>query len=160
MGDSPSPSAPPLEAYLGIATLTELPRRRVLFKIDPVRIQVGERKFDTFAFLDCGSDTTLLRSDVAEEELGLSGPLERINVKSYDGVISNVNALKVKFKILSVNGKHVFDVERAYAIKNLRAASNPPITEEQRQSWSYLHGIMTPYVKPEDVTVLIGMDLA
>jgi hypothetical protein len=156
---APTPSAPPM-TYLGIATITELPRRRVSFKIVPVRIQAGGHQYDTFAFLDCGSDTTLVRSDVAMGKLRLSGPLERINVKSYDGVITNVDALKVKFTISSIDGKHVSAVERAYAIEKLRAALNPPVTEEQRQSWPYLQGITTPYVKPEDVTVLIGMDIA
>ena len=125
------PSAPPVEAFLSHVVIE---RRRVLFKIVPVRVSCGEKYFDTFAFLDAGSDTTLLRSDVAKTKLGLSGPPKRVNVKSYDGEVTTVDATEVAFSISAVNGGRVFPVKHAYSIKKLRAASNPPITETQRVS--------------------------
>ena len=151
------PSAPTVEAYLATATHSEERKRRVLFKIVPVRIRSEKSYFDTFAFLDSGSDTTLLRSDVAKETLGLSGPRKR--VKSYDGVVTNVDATDVPVTISSVNEKRIFKVSNAYSIDTLRAASNPPITKSQHETWHYLRGVVVVNVKPVDVPVLIGIDI-
>jgi hypothetical protein len=129
------PSAPTVEAYLATATHSEERKRRVLFKIVPVRIRSGDYYFDTFAFLDSGSDTTLLRSDIGKEKLRLSGPRKRVNVKSYDGVVTNVEATDVAFSISSMDEKHVFKVSHCYSIETLRAASNPPIAEAQQGAW-------------------------
>jgi hypothetical protein len=51
-------------------------------------------------------------------------------------------------------------VDSAYSIDSLRAASNPPITSRQQENWPHLREFKAPTIRPEDVTVLIGMDIA
>ena len=150
------PSAPTPEVLVAAVKT----KRRVLLKIVPLRVHVGDRSYETYGFLDTGSDTTLLRKDAAEEKLGLSGPTTRIKVKSFDGVVSNVDATEVQFHVSSLDGKYRFFVDSAYSIETLRAASNPPITARQQENWPHLSGFKTPTIRPEDVTVLLGMDVA
>ncbi len=50
------PSAPTPEVLVATAKI----KRRVLFEIVPLRVHVGDRSYETYGFLDSGSDTTLL----------------------------------------------------------------------------------------------------
>ncbi|KAI9550868.1 hypothetical protein GHT06_006258 [Daphnia sinensis] len=133
LSDLTSPAASTSTAFLGTLTQRQTVKRHVRFKIVPVRISVGARWVDTFGFLDTGSDTTLIRSDVVKR-LGLVGQPKRINVVSYDGSTSNVQASVV--------------------------TPNAPISPRQLECWTHLRGIDVPNVQPEDVGVLIGLDVA
>ena len=159
---SPEPqasSASPPQAFLGAASHSGTLKRCVHFKIVPVRISAGENWFDTYGFLDTGSDTTLIRSDVVSK-LGLVGPSKRINVVSYDGATSSVQASVVQFSISSVDGTSKFEVGHAYSVDNLKVTPNSLVTPRQLESWTHLRGLDVPNVQPEDVTVLIGIDVA
>ncbi|KAK4013891.1 hypothetical protein OUZ56_026443 [Daphnia magna] len=92
--------------------------------IVPVRISVGARWVDTFRFLDTESDTTLIRSDVVKK-LGLVGQPKPINVCSYKGATSNVQALVVNFSLSSVDGTSRFEVKHAFAVDNFKVTLNP-----------------------------------
>lgn len=157
--EQPTPLASTSTAFLGTATHLEPLKRRVRFKIVPIRIDVGKNWFDTYGFLDTGSDTTLIRSDVVKK-LGIVGPAKRINVVSYDGATSNVSASVVKFSISSRDGTSKFEVKHAYAVDNLKVTPNLPIDPLQLESWTHLRGIEVPNVQLEEVTVLIGIDVA
>ncbi|XP_057366727.1 uncharacterized protein LOC130687571 [Daphnia carinata] len=149
------------EAFLGAVSRTGLDTpRRVLFKIVPVRLQHGERVFDTFGFLDSGSDSTLIRSDVARTQLGLAGPTTKINVTSYDGGVTPVNAHIVDFVISSRDGSTSFQARRAYAVENLQVAQNPTFSGVQAKAFSHLQGLKLPEVPSDQVTILIGLDVA
>ncbi|XP_045036866.1 uncharacterized protein LOC116919330 [Daphnia magna] len=157
--DQHTPSAQTSTAFLGTATHLEPLKRRVRFKIVPIRIDVGERWFDTYGFLDTGSDTTLIRSDVVKKS-GIVGPSKRINVVSYDGATSNVCASVVHFSIAFRDGTSRFEVKDAYAVDKLKVMPNSPIDPRQLESSTHLLGIDVPNVQLEDVTVLIGIDVA
>ncbi|XP_057377898.1 uncharacterized protein LOC130699710 [Daphnia carinata] len=149
------------EAFLGAVSRTgsDTPRR-VLFKIVPVRLQQGEKVFDTFGFLDSGSDSTVIRSDVARTQLGLSGPTTKINVTSYDGGVTPVNAHIVDFVISSRDGSTSFKARRAYAVDNLQVAQNPTFSGLQAKAFPHLQGLKLPEVQSDQVTILIGLDVA
>ncbi|KAI9550940.1 hypothetical protein GHT06_000605 [Daphnia sinensis] len=159
LSDLTSPAASTSTAFLGTLTQRQTVKRRVRFKIVPVRISVGARWVDTFGFLDTGSDTTLIRSDVVKR-LGLVGQPKRINVVSYDGSTSNVQASVVNFSLSSIDGTSRFEVKHAYAVDNLKVTPNAPISPRQLECWTHLRGIDVPNVQPEDVGVLIGLDVA
>ena len=81
-----TPSAPPMETvFLGNVTYQETRRRRAMLQVVPIRIQAGTRRFDTYAFLDSGSDTTMIRIDIAKSKLGLSGWPIISDVAGFDG---------------------------------------------------------------------------
>ncbi|XP_057380674.1 uncharacterized protein LOC130703071 [Daphnia carinata] len=148
------------EAFLGALSRTgsDTPRR-VLFKIVVLRLQQGEKVFDTFGFINSGSDSTLIRSDVARTKLGLSGPTTKINVTSYDGGVTPVNAHIVDF-ISSRDGSTSFKARRAYALDNLQVAQNPTFSGLQAKAFPHLQGLKLPEVQSDQVTILIGLDVA
>ncbi|KAK4013817.1 hypothetical protein OUZ56_026370 [Daphnia magna] len=57
-------------------------------------------------------------------------------------------------------GTSWFEVKHAYAVDNLKVTPNPPINPRQMESWTHLRGLDVPNVQPEDVDVLIGLDVA
>ncbi|XP_059352987.1 uncharacterized protein LOC130690708 [Daphnia carinata] len=127
------------EAFLGAVSRTGLDTpRQVLFKIVPVRLQQGEKVFDSFGFLDSGSDSTLIRSDVARTKLGLAGPTTKINVTSYDGGVTPVNAHIVDFVISSRDSSTSFQARRAKGIPSSTRPEAPrsPIQPSNGSNWS------------------------
>ena len=103
--------------------------KKTLFKIVPVRLVAGRKAFDTFAFLDSGSDTTFIRQDVAKTKFGLGDSQIKLLVKTYDGTAKEVDRDAVDFEISTRDGRKKFAVRRAYTVDKLKIAPNPPITE-------------------------------
>ena len=116
----------------------------------------GQNSFDTYAFIDSGSKSTLIRTDLSKQ-LGLTGNLTCLRVTTYDGNEKKVKAVKVKFTLYSRDQSAKF-VVNGYSLDELQIASNPTIDETTRQSWAHLNGLNFPHVGVEDVKVLIGAD--
>ncbi|KAK4013294.1 hypothetical protein OUZ56_025528 [Daphnia magna] len=125
LSDPTTPTASTSFAFLGTLTQKETVKRHAHFNIVPVRISVGARWVDTFGVLDTGSDTTLI-SRVKVKKLGLFGQPKCINVVSYDGATSNVQAAVVDFSLSSFDGTSRFEVKHAFAIDNLKVTPSPP----------------------------------
>lgn len=68
------------------------PQRRVLLQVLPVQIQGQTRTIDTYAVLDAGSDSTLIRKDLADH-LELSGEAHQLSLNTVgsDAKIHNLN---------------------------------------------------------------------
>ncbi|KZS03971.1 Uncharacterized protein APZ42_033167 [Daphnia magna] len=99
-------------------------------------------------------------NDSGASNLPTHGDPKRINVVSYDGATSKVQAAVVDFSLSSVDRTSRFEVKHAYAIDNLKVTLNPPINPRQMESCTHLRGLDVPNVQPEDVGVLIGLDVA
>ena len=108
--------------------------------------------------LDSGSQSTFIRSDLAQQ-LALRGVSRKLNVTAFDGVEKNVRASVVNFDVFSSDGTAHFKVKNAYAIDELRVKSNPTLTSLPLNKWSYLSDIPFCDVDPEDVKLLIGIDI-
>jgi hypothetical protein len=154
------PSAPPAETvYLGaVKDQDNDDENDALFKLAPVRIEVGKRSFNTYALLDSGANRTAIREDVARSKLGLCGPSKEAPIVGYDGEVKRVPVETVSFQISAWDGSNSATVGKAYVLAKLASAYNPKLTEEQKAEWTHLQGLDIKEPDVGEVTVIIGMD--
>ena len=79
----------------------------------------GQKRINTFGMLDSGSQSTFIRSDLAQQ-LALRGVSTKVNVTTFDGVEKNVRASVVNFGVFSSDETAHFKVKNAYVIDELR----------------------------------------
>ena len=115
-----------------------------LFKLVPVRVTSGSISIDTYPFIDSGSKSTLIRTDLSKQ-LGLTGSLTCLRVTTYDGNEKKVKAVKLKFTLFSRDQSAKF-VVNGYSLDELQFASNPTIDETTRQSWTHFNGLNLPHI--------------
>ena len=111
-------AAPPVEApFVGAVSYNEQPKQsRTMLAIVPVTLLAGSRKVDTYAFLDPGASTTMIRSDTAKKMLGLDGPVVTTRVAWFDGSEKEVDAKVVTFDICNRDQSVKFRAYDAYAV--------------------------------------------
>jgi ribonuclease HI/transposase InsO family protein len=158
---SSSAIAPPAETpFVGTALCQEAPRqRRTMLGIVPVCISVGTRKFNTFAFLDPGASSTLIRRDVATTMLGLCGPTIRTSVAWFDGSEKEVDATIVTFDISNNEETIKFRAYDAYAVDDIRMSSNVPLKKLPVHKWTHVQGLEFADVQSKQITVVIANDI-
>ncbi|VDP94534.1 unnamed protein product [Echinostoma caproni] len=108
---------------------------------------------ETYAFLDNGSDFTLL-SCVAADTLGIEGPVTRIRVTSLVGTTCKTTS-EVNFAVPSLDGEHQLQVEKVYTLESLpiQAAYDLP---ETMSCWPHVKGIHFQKIQNNTVDLLIG----
>ena len=92
--------------------------------------------------------------------LHLTGPAQMIKVSLYDGEKKIVPARVVSFEITTRDESRRFKIRRGYSIDELDVRRNPKVAEEEMESWPHLRGIKFLPIGPDEVTILIGMDIA
>ena len=117
----------------------------------------GQKQINTFGMLDSGSQSTFIRSDLAQQLA--RGVSTKLNVTTFDGEENNVRASVVNFDVFSSDETAHFKVKNAYAIDELCVKSNTTLTSLPVNKWSYLSDIPFCDVDPEDVKLLIGIDI-
>ena len=73
---------------------TQLIAKHIFLQIIPVKLSNGHTFIETNALLDCGSDGTLLRKDVAQR-LNLKGKQEKLSVTSVLSKSYNIDSATV-----------------------------------------------------------------
>ena len=98
---------------------------------------VRTNSIDKYAFIDSGSKSTLIRTDLSKQ-LGLKGKLTFSRIITYDGQEKQVKAVKVKITLYSRDQSSKFLVN-GYSLDELQIASNPTIDENFLNSWTHLN---------------------
>ena len=110
--------------------------------------------------INTGSDTTLLRSDIATK-LQLKGEDRKLNISSALSHRKNVNSKIVTFDIKLDEPAKSFDI-KAWVVESLNLPKVQYDVNEMKSKFSHLAGITFPEFKEDEVTLLIGtnyMDL-
>ena len=104
--------------------------KKVFLQIVPVRIHYGNRSCSTFALLDNGSESTLLRQDLSGK-LGLKGKLVDVSVGTFKDEPEFMRFYDVKFGIASMDGKNRFQVDGGLVVPTERfhMPDRPRLTE-------------------------------
>lgn len=135
--------------------------KRVLLKIIPVTLRVGDKTVETSALLDSGSTATLVRHDIARK-LHASGPTQTLCVQWADGSSScDENSQVIN---IEVRGQH--DGAREFNLKSVKTIQRLPLLKQSIRStqlfndWPYLRGL--PIIDYVDMQpgILIGEDHA
>jgi hypothetical protein len=71
-----------------------------------------------------------------------------------------VPATVVSFEISTRDQSRRFKVRRGYSIEELEVRRNPKVAEEEMETWPHLRGIEFLPIGPNEVTILIGLDIA
>ena len=108
--------------------------------------------------MDTGSDTSLIRKDVATE-LDLHGPSREIRFGTFDGNQTSYQVDTVDFKITSIDGTAELNIESALAVPNLNIAHRRVNLPTSKALYPHLANMEIPAVDSSLVTVLLGQDV-
>ena len=108
--------------------------------------------------LDCGSDTTLLRKDIAQR-LNLKGKQEKLSITSALSRSRNIDSATVSFDISSTSVSSSTQIP-AWKVQNLKIPFNRYDVSEIKKIHPHLKDIDFPVLKDSDVTLLLGTDHA
>jgi Pao retrotransposon peptidase/Family of unknown function (DUF5641)/Protein of unknown function (DUF1759)/Integrase zinc binding domain len=129
----------------------------VLLGTIPIRIRGPFGEMDTVAFIDNGSDITLIKTDVISE-LGIIAEPSVLDIKTIAGT-SSLTTQRCKIQIISMDGTAVVDVDEAYSVKSLPVSVSQCDYKQRCKSWPHLKGIPFPSNTSNEVAVLIGCDV-
>lgn len=91
----------------------------LLFKIVPVVVYSRSESVLTYAFLDEGSNVSLI-DEVLADELGLSGPSTHVSLEWFGNVAKTVKSRSVSFGISSASSrKRRFSLENVTTVPNI-----------------------------------------
>ncbi|XP_018655578.1 hypothetical protein Smp_084210 [Schistosoma mansoni] len=127
-------------------------QRPVAFAVVPVWIKNGEKIIQTCAFLDSGSDTSLIADDLADE-LGLEGKPKMVSLNS----LSNESSLifkEVDVELHSIDFSSSVKVLKVLTVKKLPAVYRTVPTVHQMASWPHLKDTSFLRVENENVKLL------
>ena len=118
----PASDSSQTSASIGHISKPEQSNEVVSFAILPVRIRgpMGEEVVN--AFLDNGSNTTLIDSALVTR-LGLNGSSARLSVTTFNGTVELPSSY-VSFEVESLNRKEVIQVDKAWSMDNTFHISN------------------------------------
>ena len=140
------------------AVNTQLGAKLTFLQIIPVKLSNGHTFIETNALLDCGSDTTLLRKDVAQR-LSLKGKQKKLRVTSTLSNSHNIDSATVSFDISSTSVSGCTQIS-TWVVHNLKIPFNQYDVSEIKKIHPHLKDIDFPVLKDSDVTLLIGTDHA
>ena len=127
-------------------------------KIIPIKLSSGSLSVETNALLKCGSDTTLLRKEIAKR-LNLEGTQQHLIVTSALSKSDIINSAIVSFNASSSVMKNSSKLS-SWLVNNLDILFKRHPRSKLKQKYPHLNGIEFPKLKDLYVTILIGTDYA
>lgn len=136
-----------------------LPSGETWMRVITVILKNGNKQVKVNAFLDDGSELTLMDNDLANE-LKLEGMVDSLNLGWIDGANTKDPSLrKVNLEIAAAGDK-----SRWYSLKNVHTKSNLvlPLQALQRykfwRKWKHLRNLPVNEALPSKPRILIGQD--
>ncbi|XP_062701549.1 uncharacterized protein LOC134285208 [Aedes albopictus] len=133
----------------------------VLFRIVPVILYGPKKTIQTYAFIDDGSELTLIESTLAEE-LGVEGPKKSLCLKWTGGTRKIENeSQQVNLKISGVNSEATkFDLLGISTLSSLQIRPQTMLFPELEKRFSHLKGLPLETYREVSPRLLIGLDYA
>ncbi|XP_022795007.1 uncharacterized protein LOC111333648 [Stylophora pistillata] len=114
---------------------------------------------DTYAVLDPGSDSTLIRKHLAER-LQLVGEIYCLNNNTVGNEATTQNLDRVSFSLSSKEQRDPAMVHGAWVINKLNIPSFKLSKKRTVEQWNHLSDVDLPELQGGDVMILIGADMA
>ena len=130
---------------------------KVMLGVIPVRVRGKSAEVITYAFLDCGSDTTLISSDLVE-----SLKLETTKVSMSLATVNGTNLIDSSlssFDVLPFDGSETIRIERAFSVPRLPVRVPEISLCSRAQHWPHLRDLPLVEVANKEVSLLIGCDV-
>ncbi|XP_058456935.1 uncharacterized protein LOC131434288 [Malaya genurostris] len=154
---SDEPSIHPIESNCNVHQT----QSEILFRIVPVILHGPTKTIRTYAFLDDGSELTLLERDLADE-LGLKGPTSSLCLKWTGETTKTENrSQSVNLRISSVtNPSKSYGLSNVRTIDNLQIRPQTLLISELQQRFRHLLGLPIESYNLVSPRILIGLDHA
>ena len=137
------------------------PQQKVLLRVLPVQIHGQGNLVTTYAVLDAGSDSTLIRKDLADR-LQLVGKTYHVNVNTVDNetTTQNLDIVHVSFSFSPKDQPDPFMVHGAWVIDKRNIPCFKVLKKTVAQQWNHLSDVDQPKLDGGDVMILIRADVA
>ena len=119
----------------------------------PLKVDTPRGVVETLAFLDSGSDTTLVRESFLKK-FGFHGEPSALTVSTIGGTCA-MKCSRVSLKLISIDGQETITVDEAFSVSDLPVVPVQSIREEAGK-WPHLQDIDFPDVQGKEVCMLIG----
>ena len=143
--------------------MTTVANKEIILQIVPVTLHSPDGKMvDTYALLDGGSQVTLVREDVCEK-LGLDIEERTTRIKTVKDVAEPLKTGAVSLEISDRNGEVWFEVDDALTCEpgRFNMPRRPRLTgKPDSDMYKHLEGLDLQEIHADDVTILIGADVA
>ncbi|XP_065075863.1 uncharacterized protein LOC135699513 [Ochlerotatus camptorhynchus] len=145
----------------GSCNIHQLQTSEVLFRIVPVLIHGPSKSIQTYAFIDDGSELTLMEDSLAEE-LGVKGPRTPLCLKWTGGTKRVENeSQKVDVEISAIgNTSKSHRMSNVHTIQNLQLRPQTLVYSELLQRYQHLGGLPVESYSNVCPRILIGLDHA
>ncbi|XP_062557167.1 uncharacterized protein LOC134222030 [Armigeres subalbatus] len=131
---------------------------KTLFRVIPVTLTGRAGTVHTYAFLDDGSDLTLVDKSIAQQ-LGESGPSRTLYLNWTSNVTRcEVDSEEVSFKISGVNGRKSFQIHSARTVSELKLPVQSLDAERMSQKYAHLKDLPLRGYENAVPRLLIGLD--
>ncbi|XP_065079347.1 uncharacterized protein LOC135702242 [Ochlerotatus camptorhynchus] len=133
-------------------------KQALLFRIIPVIISGPRATIETFAFLDDGSDLSLIDSSLVEQ-LGVNGWTEPLCLK-WTGNVTRVEpeSKNVRITIKGTNSQKLFSLNDVRTVKELTLPEQSLNYDELSQRYRYLQGLPIDNYAKAVPRLLIGVN--
>ena len=147
------------DIHVGFTTMNS----NVFMKVIPVIVtaQSGKRK-STYAFLDDGCESTLIRKDFADE-LCMKGSVRHVTVTTFtDKIGERISSSQVSFEIIGKNANvPSISIKDAFTIPKESFQVRPqylPNNFYSDERYKHLQGFGFKDINADDITIVIGLD--
>ena len=136
---------------------TQSKNTTTLLNVVPVILRAKNKEIRTHALLDSGSDSTLLKSEIASM-LNLKGVVKQSRFKTFDGGEAVTNSFIVNVSISAIDESAVFMCNNVNAIDHLNLPKRKFDVASLKQKWLHLRDLNIPQVDYGEIGILIGAD--
>ena len=127
-------------------------------QVIPVFISNGHTTVATNTLLDCGSDATLVRKDVADS-LSLNGTKKSVQFTNVITTSKEIHTRQVNFAISSRSHPQQISISKAWVVDDLKITTPPVNINQLKEKHHHLQNIYIEYPKSTDISILIGADM-
>ena len=128
----------------------------VCLGVIPVKVRGPLATVLTYAFLDNGSDSSLVEESLLDK-LGIEGLPGKFKLTTINNS-SSIESTLVEVDVQSIDSHEVVRLERAWSVKSLPKLKRFVPSTDQLKRWKHLEGVNFPFVDKASVTILIGCD--
>ena len=136
---------------------TKGPRKSVILLIVAVTVHVGDKSFDTYALLDDGSQSTLLRREFFDK-MGVKGKPKKILETTVKDDPQPVTVDELSMVVSARDGTNSLEIKSVLVQPTdmFNMPSRPRVEANSGKTYSHLQGLEFDAVKAEDISLLIG----
>ena len=135
---------------------TSVSRSTVYLGIIPVTLKNNDTQVQTYALLDSGSNTSLLKREIYDV-LKLQGTPTSYSLQTINNNKSVGQQYKTSFAMLDTRKRQEIQVQ-ALTVDNISVSLNSLPQESDIKKWKHFQGIDIPQIDAKQVGLLIGTD--